>query len=358
MRVLVLGGDGFCGWPAALQLSADGHHVWIADNLARRQHDEELGTDSLTPITTPEARLRAWKSFGAGDLEFALCDAGDYGALRTLLQRVQPEAVIHYAEQRAAPYSMKSPRHRCYTLENNLRVTHNLLCALVELRLDAHLVHLGTMGVYGYGMSGITLPEGYVQVQFPGDTGPLQKEIRFPDDPGSLYHVTKCLDQQLFAFYNKNDGLRITDLHQGIVWGTQTNLTLSHPDLINRFDYDGDFGTVLNRFAVQAVVGSSAHGARSRAANAGFYPPAGFRPMYSVGPGQPARAGPARSHFEPDDRGPSGPGPGSPDLPMDRCLLAACDQPSQGSRGKRVAGNRQQFARSGAFAPAAGPSGR
>lgn len=255
MRILVLGGDGFCGWPAALQLSSDGHQVWIADNLARRQHDQELGTESLTPIATPQARLRAWHGVQAGNLEFCLCDAGEYEALRELLEQVQPQGVVHYAEQRAAPYSMKSPRHRCYTLENNLRVTHNLLCALAELKLDAHLVHLGTMGVYGYGIAGITLPEGYLKVQMAGDEGPLEKEIRFPDDPGSLYHMTKCLDQQLFAFYNKNDGLRITDLHQGIVWGTQTSHTLLHPDLINRFDYDGDFGTVLNRFAVQATVG-------------------------------------------------------------------------------------------------------
>jgi len=173
-----------------------------------------------------------------------------------LLAQCAPDAVVHFAEQRSAPYSMKSPATKRYTVQNNLAATHNLLCALVEVGLDAHLVHLGTMGVYGYGGSGAPIPEGYLPVRLRDAAGNwVDREILHPTDPGSVYHMTKTQDQLLFQFYNKNDGLRITDLHQGIVWGTQTVETQLDERLINRFDYDGDYGTVLNRFLVQAAVG-------------------------------------------------------------------------------------------------------
>jgi UDP-sulfoquinovose synthase len=180
-----------------------------------------------------------------------------------LLLEWQPDAIVHFAEQRAAPYSMKSSWHKRYTVFNNVNATHNLLAALVEAELDAHVVHLGTMGVYGYGTAGVKIPEGYLRVRFESDDGrEVEQEILYPVNPGSVYHMTKTQDQLLFAFYNKNDGTRVTDLHQGIVWGTQTAETRLDERLINRFDYDGDYGTVLNRFLMQAAVGYplSVHG--------------------------------------------------------------------------------------------------
>jgi UDP-sulfoquinovose synthase len=151
---------------------------------------------------------------------------------------------------------MKSDRHKNYTVNNNVNATHNLLNAMVELGLDAHLVHLGTMGVYGYSTVGAAIPEGYLPVgidTMEGET--VKQDILYPSNPGSIYHMTKCLDQLIFQFYAKNDGLRITDLHQGIVWGTHTDQTRRHEQLVNRFDYDGDYGTVLNRFLIQAAIG-------------------------------------------------------------------------------------------------------
>ena len=162
---------------------------------------------------------------------------------------------MHFAEQRAAPYSMKSPRHKRYTVDNNVNATHNLVTALVETGVDAHIVHLGTMGVYGYS-GGQTIPEGYLRVRVEAANGADGvREILHPTDPGSVYHLTKSIDQLIFAYFNKNDALRVTDLHQGIVWGTQTEHTRRDDRLVNRFDYDGDYGTVLNRFLMQAAIG-------------------------------------------------------------------------------------------------------
>ena len=150
---------------------------------------------------------------------------------------------------------MKSDHHKTYTVNNNVNATHNLLNALVAVDLDAHVIHLGTMGVYGYTTAGASIPEGYLSVDVTLDDGSkMAREILYPPDAGSIYHMTKCLDQLLFQFYAKNDRLRITDLHQGIVWGTHTDQTRRHPQLINRFDYDGDYGTVLNRFLIQAAL--------------------------------------------------------------------------------------------------------
>jgi UDP-sulfoquinovose synthase len=217
MKVLVLGGDGFCGWPTSLHLSAQGYEVAIVDNLSRRKIDVELECESLTPIRPMGTRLGVWEELTGNRIDFHNINvAENYRQLLDLLLEWQPDAVIHFAEQRAAPYSMKSSYHKRYTVNNNLNATNNLLAAITESGLDTHVVHLGTMGIY---------------------------------------HMTKTQDQLLFAYYNKNDLTRVTDLHQGIVWGTQTAETRLDERLINRFDYDGDYGTVLNRFLMQAAVG-------------------------------------------------------------------------------------------------------
>lgn len=255
-NVVVLGGDGFCGWPTSLRLSRQGFNVTIVDNLVRRKTDVELGTQSLTPISPIGTRLAAWREVAGKDLCHVDIDiAEDYASLVALLRDLQPQAVVHFGEQRAAPYSMKSPRHKRYTIDNNINATHNLLCGIVETGLDIHVVHLGTMGVYGYGTAGLKIPEGYLPVQVEAEGVRHEMEIIYPPNPGSVYHMTKTLDALMFFYYNKNDQVRITDLHQGVVWGTNTADTLADERLINRFDYEGDYGTVLNRFLMQSVVG-------------------------------------------------------------------------------------------------------
>jgi UDP-sulfoquinovose synthase len=257
MRIIVFGGDGFCGWPTALHLSRVGHDVVIVDNLSRRNIDNELETNSLTPIVPMSVRLEAWKEKTGKVIEFQNFDiAQEYDLLLNLFNEFKPDTVVHFAEQRAAPYSMKSARQKRYTVDNNLNATHNVLCAIVDSGLDVHVVHLGTMGVYGYGTAGMKIPEGYLKVQVVNDSGDVaEQDILYPVNPGSIYHLTKTQDQLFFAYYNKNDSIRVTDLHQGIVWGTNTAETNLDERLINRFDYDGDYGTVLNRFLMQAAIG-------------------------------------------------------------------------------------------------------
>ena len=257
MKVLVLGGDGFCGWPTSLHLSDKGHDVIVVDNLSRREIDLELEVESLTPIRPMGERIRTWKELTGKDIGFVLLNlAEEYERFLELLRDERPDAIVHFGEQRAAPYSMRNSATKRYTVDNNVRGTHNVLVAIVESGLDIALVHLGTMGVYGYGWSGSApIPEGYLTVKVPTPDGEIEREILHPANPGSVYHMTKTLDQLLFAFYAKNDQLRITDLHQGIVWGTQTPQTALDERLINRFDYDGDYGTVLNRFLMQAAIG-------------------------------------------------------------------------------------------------------
>ena len=255
MRIVVFGGDGFCGWPTSLHLSNLGHQVKIVDNLSRRNIDNELECQSLTPISTISNRINAWEEISNKSIEFENLDiAAEYGRLLELLLNYKPDAVVHFAEQRAAPYSMKSPKHKIYTVQNNLNATHNILCAIVESGLDVHLVHLGTMGVYGYTTSGMKIPEGYLDVEIPSEAATLKSRILYPASPGSIYHMTKTQDALFFQFYSKNDRLRITDLHQGVVWGTNTEETRLDERLINRFDYDGDYGTVLNRFLMQSAI--------------------------------------------------------------------------------------------------------
>ena len=265
MKVIVLGGDGFCGWPCAVNLAEQNHDVMIVDNLSRRKIDIDLEVESLTPISSITERLSAWEETGGKPMRFLNMDISkQYQKLLNLLIDEKPDSVIHFAEQRAAPYSMKSSFTKRYTVDNNVNGTHNLLAAIVESNLDIHVVHLGTMGVYGYGSHrGATIPEGYLKVEVPQPDGSrFEEEILHPASPGSVYHMTKTLDQLLFLYYNKNDLVRITDLHQGIVWGTNTEATLKDPRLTNRFDYDGDYGTVLNRFLMQAAIGYplSVHG--------------------------------------------------------------------------------------------------
>ncbi|MCO6406878.1 NAD-dependent epimerase/dehydratase family protein [Hoeflea alexandrii] len=257
MKIAIMGGDGFVGWPTSLHLSNAGHEIHIIDNLSRRWIDTELGVQSLTPMDSIQERTRIWHAETGRKIHFHLIDmARDYDVLKNWLAKERPDAIVHFAEQRAAPYSMKTDRHKNYTVNNNVNATHNLLNAMVELDLDAHLVHLGTMGVYGYSTVGAAIPEGYLPVgidTMAGET--VKQDILYPSNPGSIYHMTKCLDQLIFQFYAKNDNLRITDLHQGIVWGTHTDQTRRHDQLVNRFDYDGDYGTVLNRFLIQAAIG-------------------------------------------------------------------------------------------------------
>jgi UDP-sulfoquinovose synthase len=254
-KVIVLGGDGFCGWPTALHLSQRGHEVIVVDNLSRRKIDVELECDSLTPIRPIGERLKAWKEVSGKTVRFENIEIGlNYHRLLTLIKDEKPDAIVHFAEQRAAPYSMKSSWHKRYTVSNNLNATNDVLAAIVESKQDVHLVHLGTMGVYGYGTAGMKIPEGYLKVKVDTPKGLVDTEILYPANPGSIYHMTKTQDQLFFYFYNRNDGVKITDLHQGIVWGTQTPETEMDERLINRFDYDGDYGTVLNRFLMQAAV--------------------------------------------------------------------------------------------------------
>jgi UDP-sulfoquinovose synthase len=255
--VVVFGGDGFCGWPTSLHLSQAGYEVVIVDNFSRRRIEAELGAQSLTPISTTLERLKAWREISGRQIALHEIDvAADFDSLKEVLTSYKPTACVHFAEQRAAPYSMKSARHKIYTVNNNLNATNNILAAIVDVNPTIHCVHLGTMGVYGYGAFGAVIPEGYFKVKVPLEDGSyVDREILYPADPGSIYHMTKTQDALLFQFYAKNDRLRITDLHQGIVWGTQTPETGLDERLMNRFDYDGDYGTVLNRFLMQAAVG-------------------------------------------------------------------------------------------------------
>jgi UDP-sulfoquinovose synthase len=254
--VFILGGDGFCGWPTALHLSELGFDVTIVDNLSRRRIDRELGVRSLTPIRALTTRIAAWKAASGRTIHFERVTLGrDYAAFLDLLRLRRPEHIVHFAEQRAAPYSMKSTREKRYTVGNNLCATHDVLAAIVESGQDIHLAHLGTMGVYGYGTAGMAIPEGYLPISVKTPEGEVTTEVLYPANPGSIYHMTKAQDQLFFAYYAKNNDLRITDLHQGIVWGTQTPQTARDERLINRFDYDGDYGTVLNRFLMQGAIG-------------------------------------------------------------------------------------------------------
>ena len=247
------GGDGFCGWPTSLHLAKLGHEVHIVDNLSRRKIDLEMSSGSLTPIASIEERISVANAL-IGKIEFTFMDvAQEPERLRELMARWKPGAIIHFGEQRAAPHSMINDKHRRYSVDNNVVSTHNICSAIVDINKDIHLVHLGTMGVYGYSKEFGDIPEGYLDIKINSTNKDTQ--ILYPANPGSVYHLTKCLDQLIFQFYNKNWGLKITDLHQGIVWGIQTPETSCDDRLVNRFDFDGIYGTVLNRFISQSASG-------------------------------------------------------------------------------------------------------
>jgi UDP-sulfoquinovose synthase len=253
-NVLVLGGDGFIGWPTSLQLAKDGHRVVIVDNFMRRSIDLELGTSSIVPISSMIDRINTANSIFNGKISYRHLDVSvDFEDLKQILVEEKIDVIVHLAEIKSAPYSMLNSKKSRQTVNNNINSTHNVLAAIVDVDTNISLVHIGTMGVYGYSDVFGEIPEGYLDITV-NQTGEKTK-ILFPTNPGSIYHMTKSLDQTLFAFYNKVWGLKITDLHQGIVWGSKTDLTSLHKNLENRFDYDGEHGTVLNRFIVQAAAG-------------------------------------------------------------------------------------------------------
>jgi UDP-sulfoquinovose synthase len=249
MKICVLGGDGYCGWATALYLSERGHSVSVVDNFIRRQWDFELGAQTLTPIQPLTDRLRVWKELTGKSIRLFAGDLNDYEFLAGVIEDVQPEAVVHFAEQRSAPYSMIDRKHAIFTQVNNVVGTLNLLFALKELQPECHLVKLGTMGEYG--TPNIDIEEGYIRIEHNGRSDLLP----FPKQPGSFYHLSKVHDSHNMMFACKIWGLRATDLNQGVVYGTVTNEVVLDEALINRFDYDDVFGTVLNRFCVQAAAG-------------------------------------------------------------------------------------------------------
>jgi UDP-sulfoquinovose synthase len=249
MKIGVLGGDGYCGWATALYLSARGHSVAIVDNFARRQWDHELGVQSLTPICPLSQRIKAWQELTGKNIELFVGDVTEFDVLSSFMTSFEPEAVVHFAEQRSAPYSMIDRKHAVSTQVNNVVGTLNLLFAIRELNPDCHLVKLGTMGEYG--TPNIDIEEGYIEIQHNG----RKDVLPFPKQPGSFYHLSKVHDSHNMMFACRIWGLRATDLNQGVVYGTVTDEVSYDEALINRFDYDEVFGTVLNRFCVQAAVG-------------------------------------------------------------------------------------------------------
>jgi UDP-sulfoquinovose synthase len=249
MKICILGGDGYCGWATALYLSQKGHSVAIVDNFIRRQWDFELGAQTLTPIHPLRDRLRVWQELTGKSIELFVGDVNDYDFLAGAIESFEPDAVVHFAEQRSAPYSMIDRKHAVFTQVNNVVGTLNLLFALKELRPDCHLVKLGTMGEYG--TPNIDVEEGYIRIEHNGRSDVLP----FPKQPGSFYHLSKVHDSHNMMFACKIWGLRATDLNQGVVYGTVTDEVVLDEALINRFDYDDVFGTVLNRFCAQAAVG-------------------------------------------------------------------------------------------------------
>jgi UDP-sulfoquinovose synthase len=249
MRTLVLGGDGYLGWPTALHLSASGHDVAIADNFVRRQYDHELGVQSLVPIEPLAVRVRAWREVSGKDLDVFVGDLTDAEFTYRMIREFRPDAVVHFAEQRAAPYSMIDRAHAVYTQTNNVVGTLNLLYAIAETDPDIHLVKLGTMGEYG--TPNIDIEEGWLEVSHNGRTD----RMLYPKRPGSFYHLSKVHDSHNIEFCCRVWGLRATDLNQGIVYGQQTDETVADERLATRFDYDAVFGTVLNRFVILAALG-------------------------------------------------------------------------------------------------------
>lgn len=248
MNIAVFGGDGYCGWATALYLSKKGHSIAIIDNFARRQWDYELGVQTLTPIRPLSERLKVWQELTGNAIELFVGDVTDYDFVHSTLETFEPDALVHFAEQRSAPYSMIDRKHAVFTQVNNVVGTLNLLFAIRELRPDCHLIKLGTMGEYG--TPNIDIEEGYLTIEHNG----RRDVVPYPKQPGSFYHLSKVHDSHNIMFACKIWGLRATDLNQGVVYGTMTDEVLLDEALINRFDYDEVFGTVLNRFCAQAAI--------------------------------------------------------------------------------------------------------
>jgi UDP-sulfoquinovose synthase len=249
MRILVLGGDGYLGWPTALHLSALGHDVAASDNFARRGYDEEMGVESLIPIYTLDERLAAWTEISGKEIKSYVGDLCDADFVHAMVRDFQPRAIVHFGEQRAAPYSMISQAHAVYTHTNNVVGNLNVMYAIADIDREIHLVKLGTMGEYG--QPNIDIEEGWLEVEHKG----RKDRVLFPKKPGSFYHLSKVHDSHNLEFGCRIWDLRVTDLNQGVVYGQETDETALDPRLATRLDYDAVFGTVINRFAIQAVLG-------------------------------------------------------------------------------------------------------
>jgi UDP-sulfoquinovose synthase len=249
VRVLVLGGDGYLGWPTAMSLSAHGHEVAVADNYMRRQMVTESGSDSLTPILNLPQRVQAWKEVSGRTIDVHVVDLRDYDLVNRVFKEFRPEAVIHYGQIPSAPFSMKDRRHAVFTQLNNIENNLNVIFAIVENDIDCHLIKLGTMGEYG--CPNIDIEEGFIEIEHKG----RKDTLPFPKLPHSWYHASKVADSTNIHFASRVYGLRATDLNQGVVYGVHTEQTLLDDRLLTRFDYDEQFGTALNRFCVQAVIG-------------------------------------------------------------------------------------------------------
>jgi UDP-sulfoquinovose synthase len=249
VKIIVAGGDGFCGWPTALYLSKQGHDVSIIDSMVRRKIDDELHSNSITPIASLEDRVAKWKELTGKEIRTYEGDLQHYDFLQQVMEQEQPEAFVHFAEQRSAPYSMIDREHAVYTQVNNVVGNLNVLYAIKEMAPDCHLIKLGTMGEYG--TPNIPIEEGYLEVEHKG----RKDRLPFPKQPGSFYHLSKVHDSHNIMFACRVWGIRATDLNQGIVYGLDTNETNMDPVLTNRLDYDGVFGTALNRFIIQSAIG-------------------------------------------------------------------------------------------------------
>jgi UDP-sulfoquinovose synthase len=249
VRIIVLGGDGYCGWPTALHLSDRGHEILIVDDFSRRRIDYELGTESLTPIEILHTRIKTWQNLSGRRIQLAVGSVNDYEFMADVMRGFAPESIVHYAELRSAPYSMIDRQHAIQTQLHNIEGTLNLLYAMKEFAGDCHLIKLGTMGEYG--QPNIDIEEGFIEVHHNGRSDILP----YPMQPGSFYHLSKVHDSQNIMFACKIWGLRATDLHQGVVYGTITDQIVLDDRLLNRFDYDDVYGTALNRFCVQAAIG-------------------------------------------------------------------------------------------------------
>jgi len=249
MKILVLGGDGYLGWPTALHLSALGHEVAVNDNFARRGYDVEMGVESLIPILALDERLAAWAEVSGQQIKSYVGDLCEAEFVHQMVRDFHPETIVHFAEQRAAPYSMISQRHAVYTQTNNVVGNLNVMYAIADIDRDIHLVKLGTMGEYG--QPNIDIEEGWIEIEHNG----RKDRMIYPKKPGSFYHCSKVHDSHNIEFGCRIWGLRATDLNQGVVYGADTEQTKLDDRLATRFDYDAVFGTVLNRMVIQAVLG-------------------------------------------------------------------------------------------------------